>query len=400
MNVIPRTTPEGKNEKPMEQATKDSFNVASKRKRSTSPQEQSPYARRRRYSQPRTKRSPQLKDLANTQRYINQLKIQPAIGLDKQNKNALKEAPYLEAGNLYLICHAQSCRWLAALLLPLNDLHCVGILGTIDTLGLSKNTPNCVTYDLDSSEFQWRDGFGDGEPFSHQRKFPIAYYVSDPNSPESFDTQWVEAESLWDLRSWGLKLDEQSEAQAVAARLTSRSTTRLTTSSFPTISPSITLTTTKSPPNRTHIIRTSPHSLAAGERSSVERILPDKIPEIPRTLEQSPQCSATVDKLSKGTGIPSSSSEIRGIYTGIDIQQMPRHTQLPGIMQVASRWPQPLSDRILRQLATKSIDAISSGPEDFKIGGPKEVYYCPLCSNKKRFLQVETFIKHLSDIHR
>ncbi|QKD55307.2 uncharacterized protein FOBCDRAFT_137639, partial [Fusarium oxysporum Fo47] len=172
---------------------------------------------------------------------------------------------------------------------------------------------------------------------------------------------------------------EQSEAQADAARLTSRSTTRLTTSSFPTINPSITLTTTKSPPNRTHIIRTSPHSLAAGERSSVERILPDKIPEIPRTLEQSPQCSATVDKL--------------------NIQQMPRHTQLPGIMQVASRWPQPLSDRILRQLATKSIDAISSGPEDFKIGGPKEIYYCPICSNKKRFLQVETFIKHLSDIH-
>ncbi|KAI3571431.1 hypothetical protein IWW34DRAFT_639361, partial [Fusarium oxysporum f. sp. albedinis] len=160
---------------------------------------------------------------------------------------------------------------------------------------------------------------------------------------------------------------EQSEAQAVAARLTSSSTTRLTTSSFPTISPSITPTTTKSPPNRTHIIRTSPHSLAAGERSSVERILPDKIPEIPRTLEQAPQCSATVDKL--------------------NIQQMPRHTQLPGIMQVASRWPQPLSDRILRQLATKSIDAISSGPEDFKIGGPREIYYCPLCSNKKRFLQ-------------
>ncbi|KAJ9419913.1 hypothetical protein QL093DRAFT_2016106 [Fusarium oxysporum] len=397
---MPRTTPKGSNEKPRERTTKDLLNAASKRKRSTSSQEQSPYARSRRYSQPRTKRSLQLESLADTQRYINQLKIQPAKGSDNKNKNALKETPYLKAGNLYVIFHAQSSRWLAALLLPLNDLHRVGISETFDSLGLSHNTPSCVTYDLESSKFEWRDGFGDDEPLSHQRKFPIAYYLSDPDSPESFNTQWVGAESLWELRSCGLKFGEQSEPQAVVARLASRSTTRSTTLSFPTISPSVTSITTKSPPNRTQIIRVSPHYLTAGERISLECILPDKVSEVPGSLEQSAQGSATVDKLSKGTGVPSSSSEIRGIYAGIDTQQIPENTKLPGILQVASRWPLPLSDLVLHELATKSIDRVSSGPEDFRIPGPEEIYYCPLCSNKKRFQRVAIFINHLSDIHQ
>ncbi|KAJ4031969.1 hypothetical protein NW756_012766 [Fusarium oxysporum] len=385
---MPRTTPKGSNKRPRKRTTKDLLNAASKRKLSTSPQEQSPCARSHRYSQ-RTKRSPQLEGLADTQRYINYLKIQPNKGLDNKYKNALKETPNLKAGNIYLIFHAQSSRWLAALLLPLNGLHRVGISETFDSLGLSHNTPSCVTYDLDSGKFEWRDGFGDDEPLSHQRKFPIAYYLSDPDSPESFNTQWAGAESFWELRSFGLEFGEQSEPQAVAARPASRNTT-----------PSVTPTTTKLPPDGTPIIRVSPHSMTAGERISVQCILPDKVPETLRSLEQSAQGSATVDKLSKRTGIPSSSSEIRGIYAGVDTQQIPENTKLPGILQVASRWPLTLSDRVLRELATRSLDKVSSGPEDFRIPGPEEIYYCPICSNKKRFQRVAIFFKHLSDIHQ
>ncbi|KAF5709888.1 hypothetical protein FGLOB1_5736 [Fusarium globosum] len=393
---MPRTTHKGSNKKTRKRTTEGPLNAASKRKLSTSPQEQSPCAKSLRYSQPPTKRSPQLEGLANTQRYINHLKIQPNKGLDNKNKNASKETPDLKAGNIYAIYHAQSSRWLAALLLPLNGLHRVGISETFDSLGLSHNAPSCVTYDLDSSKFEWRDGFGDDQPLSHRRKFPIAYYLSDPDSAESFTTQWVGAEILWDFRSYGLSLGEQSEPQAVAARPASRSTTV----SLPTISPRVTSAASKLPPDGTQMIRVSPHSITAGERTSVQRNLPDRVPEVLRSLEQSAQRSATFDKLSKLMVIPNSSSEIRGIYAGVDTQQIPDDTKLPGILQVASRWPVPLSDRVLRQLATRSLSKVSSGPEDFTIPGPNEVYYCPLCPNKKRFQRVSIFFNHLSNIHQ
>ncbi|KAF4951687.1 hypothetical protein FGADI_7281 [Fusarium gaditjirri] len=361
------------NKKPRKRTTEDLLNTSSKRKLSTSTQEQSPFAKSLRYSQPRTKRSPQLEGLADTQRYINQLKIQPNEGLDNKNKNAFQETPDLKAGNLYVIYHVQSSRWLAALLLPLNDLHRVGISETFDSLGLSHNAPSCATYDLDSGKFEWRDGFGDDEPLSLRRKFPVAYYLSDPDSPESFTTQWVGAESLWDLRSYGLNLG--------------------TVCLLFTYIPSITSTTTKLPPDGTQIIRVSPPSMTQG-------ILPDQAPGALRSLEQSAKGSASVHKLNNRTGIPCISSESSVIHAGVDTPQIPENMKLPGILQVASRWPAPLSDRVLRELATRSIDRVSSGPEDFMIPESGEIYYCPLCTNKKRFLQVAIFFDHLSNIHQ
>jgi hypothetical protein len=100
-----------------------------------------------------------------------------------------------KAGELYLVYRKQSQCWLAALLLPLTDLNSVGISATLESLGLSTKAPSCVTYNVNSGEFEWRDEYRDGEILSHKCKFPIIYF-SNSKFPESSATEWVLAEDL------------------------------------------------------------------------------------------------------------------------------------------------------------------------------------------------------------
>jgi hypothetical protein len=100
-----------------------------------------------------------------------------------------------KAGELYLVYHKQSQCWLAALLLPLTDLNSVGISATLESLGLSTKAPSCVTYNVNSGEFEWRDEYRDGGTRSHECKFPIIYFSSSV-FPDNSATEWVLAEDM------------------------------------------------------------------------------------------------------------------------------------------------------------------------------------------------------------
>ncbi|TVY66165.1 hypothetical protein Focb16_v009863 [Fusarium oxysporum f. sp. cubense] len=108
---------------------------------------------------------------------------------------SLREVLQPKAGELYLALHEQSQLWLAVLLLPLANLHTIGISATIQSLGLARNIPSCVVYNLDSEQFEWRDGYADGEAFAHKRRFPIAYFT-ETEFPDSSAVKWIAAEDL------------------------------------------------------------------------------------------------------------------------------------------------------------------------------------------------------------
>ncbi|GKU08197.1 unnamed protein product [Fusarium langsethiae] len=171
------------------------------RKRSLSFEEEVPYERKRRCNQDQTEIWPKVNQRwAMIQSCVDQLKFELPTTADRQtkNKNRMEAVISLKAGELYLAYHKRSQRWLAVLLLPLTDLHSVGISGTIESLGLSKDVPSCVAFNVNSSEFEWRDGYGDGEAFSHQRKFPVAY-IMDLESPDRIATEWIGVEDLYVL---------------------------------------------------------------------------------------------------------------------------------------------------------------------------------------------------------
>ncbi|CAG2009926.1 unnamed protein product, partial [Fusarium graminearum] len=100
------------------------------------------------------------------------------------------QAAIPEAGELYYAWHKQSQRWLVALVLSLTNLRNIGISCTIETLGLSKNVPDCVVFDITSGQFEWRNGYEDGGPSSHARKYPVVYFMG-PRFPESRATDWI-----------------------------------------------------------------------------------------------------------------------------------------------------------------------------------------------------------------
>ncbi|KAH7205172.1 uncharacterized protein BKA55DRAFT_530873, partial [Fusarium redolens] len=100
-----------------------------------------------------------------------------------------------KAGELYLALHEQSQLWLAVLLLPLANLHTIGISATIQSLGLARNIPSCVIYNLDSKQFEWREGYAEGKAFAHKRRFPIMYFTK-TKFPDSSAVKWIAAEDL------------------------------------------------------------------------------------------------------------------------------------------------------------------------------------------------------------
>lgn len=114
-----------------------------------------------------------------------------------QNKNANPPGHVIQpkAGELYFAYRKQSQRWLAALLPSLEDLHDLGISGTIDSLGLSENALSYHTYNVNTRGLAWRDEHESGGPFSHNRKFPVLYFAG-PRFPDSGAADWVAAENL------------------------------------------------------------------------------------------------------------------------------------------------------------------------------------------------------------
>ncbi|KAF5966015.1 hypothetical protein FCOIX_12690 [Fusarium coicis] len=126
------------------------------------------------------------------------------------------EALRPKPGEVYYAYHEQSQRRLAAVVLPLTDPGSIGILGTMETLGFSKNVPNCVVYNVNSGRLEWRDGYGDGEPSSHARKYPVIYFTG-RKFPENEAAGWVLAEELRVLDEENLRASDIPFYRAVRA---------------------------------------------------------------------------------------------------------------------------------------------------------------------------------------
>jgi hypothetical protein len=139
--------------------------------------------------------------------------------------NHTQNAIQPKAGELYYAYHKKSQRWLAALVLPLTNLKGIGISGTIASLGLSRDVPNCVVFNVNSGEFEWLDGYGDGEVSSHVRKFPVVYFTG-PRFPDRNAADWVPAEDLRILDENRLRASAVPYYRAVKAFLERRTLRR------------------------------------------------------------------------------------------------------------------------------------------------------------------------------
>ncbi|KAF5553757.1 hypothetical protein FPHYL_8643 [Fusarium phyllophilum] len=124
-------------------------------------------------------------------------------------------------GEVYCAYHEQSQRRLAAVILPLTDPSSIGILGTMETLGFSKNVPNCVVFNVNSGRLEWRDGYKDGESSSHARKYPVIYFTG-RRFPENEAAGWVSAGDLRVLDEESLRASDVPFRRAVRAYLERR----------------------------------------------------------------------------------------------------------------------------------------------------------------------------------
>ncbi|KAF4497720.1 hypothetical protein FAGAP_6116 [Fusarium agapanthi] len=124
-------------------------------------------------------------------------------------------------GEVYCAYHKQSQRSLAAVILPLTDPGSIGILGTMETLGFSRNVPNCVAFNMNSGRLEWRDGYGDGEPSSHARKYPVIYFTG-RRFPENEAAGWVSAGDLRVLDKKYLRASDVPFHRAIRAYLERR----------------------------------------------------------------------------------------------------------------------------------------------------------------------------------
>ncbi|EXA28815.1 hypothetical protein FOVG_19608 [Fusarium oxysporum f. sp. pisi HDV247] len=131
--------------------------------------------------------------------------------------DALRPKP----GEVYCAYHEQSQRRLAAVILPLTDPGSIGILGTMETLGFSKNVPNCVVFNVNSGRLEWRAGYGDGEPSSHLRKYPVIYFTG-RRFPENEAAGWVSAGDLRVLDEESLRASDVPYYRAIRAYLERR----------------------------------------------------------------------------------------------------------------------------------------------------------------------------------
>ncbi|WAO96055.1 Hypothetical protein NCS54_01371600 [Fusarium falciforme] len=100
-----------------------------------------------------------------------------------------------EYGQVYRVYWNLSKQWLAALLLPMQNLHDVGIPYSIEGLGLLEDLPQCYAYDCQSKTFSWKEGYEDNGPRVSMRKFPVMFFDGSP-FPSKSSVAWVSASDL------------------------------------------------------------------------------------------------------------------------------------------------------------------------------------------------------------
>ncbi|CAM1501685.1 Fc.00g036690.m01.CDS01 [Cosmosporella sp. VM-42] len=100
-----------------------------------------------------------------------------------------------ESGQVYCVYWRMSKQWLAALLLPMENLEEVGIPASIEGLGLLQDLPECYTYDPQSKAFSWSEGYDDNGLWVSMREFPIMFFDGSP-FPRKSSVAWVFASEL------------------------------------------------------------------------------------------------------------------------------------------------------------------------------------------------------------
>ena len=116
-------------------------------------------------------------------------------------------------GDLYLgYWPGASADWYAIIVLPTGDFKTLGISGSIFDTHLGKgHIPVCYEYDkTGSTVVDWANGYEDGGPDIHKRKFPVMYFDDDQTMPAEGDLLvpsdyylgWLSAKHLRPFSVW------------------------------------------------------------------------------------------------------------------------------------------------------------------------------------------------------
>ncbi|KAI5464529.1 hypothetical protein BGZ63DRAFT_461586 [Mariannaea sp. PMI_226] len=100
-------------------------------------------------------------------------------------------------GEIFLAYMGHVDRWMAGVVLQMDDLDIIGITNTSGYI-FSLSVPNCYYIDRARQRLVWKYGFEDGGHLVHQRWFPFML-VSDPDASEPRKITWVPARDLMAL---------------------------------------------------------------------------------------------------------------------------------------------------------------------------------------------------------
>ncbi|KAF5231056.1 hypothetical protein FAUST_9497 [Fusarium austroamericanum] len=128
-------------------------------------------------------------------------------------------------GRIYRVYWKSSKQWLAALLLPMQNLQDIGIPDSIEGLGLLEDLPRCYVYDHESKPVSWDDEYVDDGPLVSTREFPVMFFDGSP-FPSKSSVAWVSAGNLeiYDASAQNLIEHNQQVLEYLEARKTAEGT--------------------------------------------------------------------------------------------------------------------------------------------------------------------------------
>lgn len=101
-------------------------------------------------------------------------------------------------GRIYLAYWETTKDWLPAMVLPHIGLEAFGISSTLEKLGLTNNTPDCLRCEPDTQNLKWREGYEHDGSRAMDREFPVLFFDR-RDFPEQASAGWVKAIDLQEL---------------------------------------------------------------------------------------------------------------------------------------------------------------------------------------------------------
>ncbi|RSL82139.1 hypothetical protein CDV31_016962 [Fusarium ambrosium] len=312
-------------------------------------------------------------------------------------------------GELYFAYRKQSQRWLVALLLPLAGASAWGTLGS---LGFLKSLPEPLTFDPDTQQLKWRDGYEDGGPLSSKQEFPVAFFAG-PNFPGKSAVGWVTAEELCVLNESCLNPSVIPHWRAVRTFLERRAVSCALQDRIG-LSPSLSDTYTDGSNGpiehgqdaflTSEATATKSSTIGSEDRPQlISREIWPSLHPLPSNLNTAQAHSPIAVGHANASPEPVLPENyylprIDGKKREIHPPSLPRlrdiHMNVPGTLFGLFEWPVAVPQRILDLLAKKSEFAgIKPLPKDFS--NSRGLFCCPLCPKIKQFVRLTPFSKHL-----